>query len=87
MRFREPPSSWYDPPDEPSDAEEEACRDAWLEYLDADYCEDCSWTASDDDKVSNAAPCADCAQGDSTPQAYSDWCADWHDEQRRKAYD
>lgn len=84
MRFREPPSSWYDPPDEPSDAEEEACHDAWLEHL-AEYCDDCSWVADDDDRMSNPAPCAECATGTDTPIKYDAWCADWHDDQRRSA--
>lgn len=85
--FLERPSSWYDPPDEPSDAEEEACHDAWLEYLESDYCEHCAWTADDDDKISNAAPCVECQTDGLTPQSYSDWCADWHDDQKRRAYD
>lgn len=87
MRFREPPSSWYDPPDEPSDAEEEACREAWDEYVD-DYCETCSWKTTDDSDVATCSteqPCDDCAQH--APQTYDRWCSDYHDEQRRRSYD
>lgn len=88
MRFREPPSSWYDPPDEPSDVEEEACHDAWVEYLEVEYCERCEWTCDDDDNVRCASPCDECAaDANARPQAYADWCSDWHDEQRRRWVD
>jgi hypothetical protein len=84
-RFRERPSSWYDPPDEPSDAEEERCHAEWLEYL-FDFCESCAWTAEPDtDRLVNADRCADCL--DYAPDTYDAWCADWHDDERRRNAD
>lgn len=88
MRFLERPSSWYDPPDEPSDAEEEACREAWTDYL-ADYCDECDWGAVDSEDKARLMPgeraCDACAEHE--PQTYDDWCSDWHEEQRRRSYD
>jgi len=79
--FIERPSSWYDPPDEPSDAEEEACYEAWKEYL-RDCCEKCDWVAEESDDntlhvMPDDEPCEDCEQH--RPQEYSDWRQDYHE--------
>lgn len=84
MHLIGPPSSWYDPPDEPSDAEEDMCRDEWLEYLAEGHCDRCVWTVNDDDTLTSDGDCAECAAPDGAPMPYDTWCADWHDSQRRR---
>lgn len=84
MAFRERPSSWYDPPDEPSDADYEACYEAWQEYVD-DFCEDGCWIAPSDDgdkpKLQVLQPCGRCY--DSPPVNYDHaWQDRWFDDQR-----
>ena len=87
--FRERPSSWYDPPDEPSDAAYEACRKAWEEYVD-DYCEDLCWLSPSDDsdkpRLNVLQPCGSCY--DDPPMDYgSEWQERWFDERARERYD
>jgi hypothetical protein len=83
MSYRERPSSWYDSPDEPTDAQYEACRAEWEEYLDS-YCDNgngCYMSPADGDKphLDVLQPCGSCY--DNPPVDYEKWQVSWFDKQ------
>lgn len=91
MRFRERPDSWYDSPDEPTDAEYDACRDAWAEALD-DHCDTCRWMPADEDDADGntpvlpTEPCNAC-RTDPPARYDNEWQQRWFEDRRYDRYD
>jgi hypothetical protein len=81
MTFRERPDSWYESPDEPSDAQYDACREAWEEYL-LEFCENGDrWISRDDEPhCDELQPCAACA--DSPPMPLERFSEGWFNDRQ-----
>ena len=84
-----PPSSWYDPPDEPSEAQYDACRAEWEDYLD-DYCENgngcyMSPASGDTPHLDVLQPCGSCA--DNPPLNYPDYEERYFDDLKHRRYE